>query len=638
MKNVILWAFSALLVTLESTAWSQTPTFYKFAPATGILKGSTQTYVTTAASSADIRGLWSGTCDATTFLRGDGACALVSSSPGGSNTQVQFNNSSFFGGSSNFTWDNTNNALTLTGSGGGILQSPAAKPLNLEGGSIIGLYTNGAGTARALVNSDGGITVGSPTGGSQGLGTINMGGCFVNGVACSTGGAAGANPTATVGLTSIPGSAGTFMRSDASPALSQLISPNMTGNWTFSPTSTATQFNYDVSIGTSGGQGSLTGTPGGELYVNRSINDIHQMQVVNTNSGINAIGKILFGVSGTGNGNGALVGTSSTAAAYQAGGPTGPQVILHTGQTTPIVIGTHDTARIIVDGNGTDAAFTLPIYQTSGSVTVPSYAFTSGTQTGMWLKNSGPDTLAFSVGGAEVIRSTSSSLTIDTGAVAASSNVTLNQPASGTVLTVKPVASTPAVEVQAAAGNIANIVLEGNGASFGTNDFAIFQNTDSQAYIVQRANANLNLQTNGTNRIIAYNDGGVAVGSPTGADKGTGSLNAQALYVNGSPVLTGSTSATRFAAGVLTVTGSGSCLAQNTANISSCTSSGAGLAHVTFSSAFSSATCTASPVDSSPVLIATNPGTSVTSTADFDLRNASSALTNGSLSITCIGN
>lgn len=52
-------------------------TFNQFSPATGVLKGNASTYVTTAAVSADIRGLWTGSCDATTFLRGDGACAVV---------------------------------------------------------------------------------------------------------------------------------------------------------------------------------------------------------------------------------------------------------------------------------------------------------------------------------------------------------------------------------------------------------------------------------------------------------------------------------------------------------------------------------------------------------------------------------
>lgn len=260
--KIIRLAFAALLLAAIGHAGAQTNTFSKFAPATGILKGSSTSYVTTAAVAADIYGLWSGTCSASTFLRGDGACASASSAPGGANTQVQFNNSSVFGGSANFTWDNTNNALTLNGTGGGILGTATAKPLNLEGGNflidttnaaislgsngtsgaggavtvqsgnaattgaggslslsagngagsgqsggslslsagtpgsggaagVIGFYTNGAGTARALVNGDGGVTVGSPTGGSKGLGTVNTTGLYVNGTAVSTGGTPG---------------------------------------------------------------------------------------------------------------------------------------------------------------------------------------------------------------------------------------------------------------------------------------------------------------------------------------------------------------------------------------------------------------------------------------------------------------
>jgi hypothetical protein len=51
-------------------------------------------------------------------------------------------------------------------------------------------------------------------------------------VAVSTG-AAGANPTASVGLTAVNGSATTFLRSDGAPALSQAIVPTWTGLHTF---------------------------------------------------------------------------------------------------------------------------------------------------------------------------------------------------------------------------------------------------------------------------------------------------------------------------------------------------------------------------------------------------------------------
>lgn len=51
-----------------------------------------------------------------------------------------------------------------------------------------------------------------------------------------------ANPTASVALSAVNGSATTFMRSDAAPALDQTISPTMTGNWAFTPTLASTTF------------------------------------------------------------------------------------------------------------------------------------------------------------------------------------------------------------------------------------------------------------------------------------------------------------------------------------------------------------------------------------------------------------
>jgi hypothetical protein len=49
-----------------------------------------------------------GTPSSSTYLRGDGAWAAVAASPGGSNTQVQYNSSGSFAGSANLTFDGTN--------------------------------------------------------------------------------------------------------------------------------------------------------------------------------------------------------------------------------------------------------------------------------------------------------------------------------------------------------------------------------------------------------------------------------------------------------------------------------------------------------------------------------------------------
>lgn len=64
----------ALLLALLLPMQAHAQAFNKFLPATGILKGNVSTYVTTAAASADVISLWSGTCNSSTFLRADGTC------------------------------------------------------------------------------------------------------------------------------------------------------------------------------------------------------------------------------------------------------------------------------------------------------------------------------------------------------------------------------------------------------------------------------------------------------------------------------------------------------------------------------------------------------------------------------------
>ncbi len=84
MKRFIIPFCAFLTATVASVALAAV--FTKFSPATGILKGAATTYVTTAAASSDITATFSGTCNSTTFLRGDGACASAGGATTGSGT------------------------------------------------------------------------------------------------------------------------------------------------------------------------------------------------------------------------------------------------------------------------------------------------------------------------------------------------------------------------------------------------------------------------------------------------------------------------------------------------------------------------------------------------------------------------
>jgi hypothetical protein len=89
-KLAVLIAFALAL-----SGRSHANTFNLFGPVNGILKGSATTYITTPAAASDVYGLWSGTCDATHFLRGDGSCAIPAGTSTGTVTSVALTVPSF---------------------------------------------------------------------------------------------------------------------------------------------------------------------------------------------------------------------------------------------------------------------------------------------------------------------------------------------------------------------------------------------------------------------------------------------------------------------------------------------------------------------------------------------------------------
>lgn len=231
MKSKLKWLALALVPGLALAA-----AFPLFQPANGVLKGSTSTYVTTAATSADIRGLWSGTCDLTTFLRGDGACAQVSLTTNVSGILPVPNGGSGVG------------TLTgvLHGNGTGVFTASNVV-LTTE---VTGILPVANGGTNLSASADDNIMIGNgttwqtkavPTCTDTAGNHLNYD-ASTNTVSCGTsapGGLTGfANPTGSIGLTAVNGVATTAERSDSTHALSQSIAPTWTATHTFNASNT----------------------------------------------------------------------------------------------------------------------------------------------------------------------------------------------------------------------------------------------------------------------------------------------------------------------------------------------------------------------------------------------------------------
>ncbi len=94
------------------------------------------------------------------FLHNDGTGVLtwaaVSATPGGSNTQIQFNDGGAFGGDSDFTWDKTANLLTNSGdyTSGGALPGSTSLYIERSGFAIAKLKSTGQEARIRLERAD----------------------------------------------------------------------------------------------------------------------------------------------------------------------------------------------------------------------------------------------------------------------------------------------------------------------------------------------------------------------------------------------------------------------------------------------------------------------------------------------------
>ncbi len=123
-----------------------------------------------------------------------------------------------------------------------------AKLQNISTSRILGRVSASSGSIESLTGTQATTLLDLFTSSLQGLVPASGGGtanflCANGTFTAPAGGITGlANPTASVGLTAVNGSAATAMRSDGAPALSQAIAPTWTGNHTFTPASGNTSF------------------------------------------------------------------------------------------------------------------------------------------------------------------------------------------------------------------------------------------------------------------------------------------------------------------------------------------------------------------------------------------------------------
>ena len=191
----------------------------QYMAAVGNQAGSTAT-VATFSVLAGASAAFSATSINYSAAIGDASCSGVSSLTG--SICIGFNNGPASGGLTNVLWVGGNygagNIPILYG--------------NLSS-NYLGIGTTSLVSGAALtVNGSAALT--SITGSTQCLQANTNGLISGTGAACGGSGVTAGNPSASIGLTAVNGSATTYLRSDGAPALSQAISPTWSGTHTFS--------------------------------------------------------------------------------------------------------------------------------------------------------------------------------------------------------------------------------------------------------------------------------------------------------------------------------------------------------------------------------------------------------------------
>lgn len=489
--------------------------------------------------------------------------------------------------------------------------------------------TTGAPALRALVGADipqinlaasgaGGVGGNLPTTNlNSGTGASSTAFWRGDGVWAIPAGAGPANPTATIELTPVNGSASTFMRSDAAPALSQNITPTWTGQHVFS----AVAGHESVTVNGAASQdavaivGSATsGQSFGLLVSGGTTSADAAFRVFNQTTSTNFVSVLGDGGVTIGSTAGGDKGFSSlnAAALYSNGSlvPGANQSPVWTGNHTyspasgiPIAVNASSGPGIIVNAptgfvdialaeagstkwqivdnlsvSGRLSFFSNTTSAETLGITAAGNAFVNAPSTGTALSVTGVSTGI----GLNVLSTGASGLPIiaDTGAFTNLQNIELA--ASGTTggkwgigldssvdFTIGRLDSAHTALTISLAGNTtlnaptSGEVLAVNGLA--NNDAGRFNGaaTSGQSFGpliaagTTSADASLRIFNHALSLsyLAVFGDGGTVIGSPTGGDPGLGKLNAQDVQINGVSVSTSAGLRTVFAGFICTTGG-----------------------------------------------------------------------------------
>lgn len=375
-----------------------------------------------------------------------------------------------------------------------------------------------------------GLVIGTATGGSQGTGTVNAQGVFVNGAAVVTGSGlpVGANPTGTVGLTAVNGSATTFMRSDAAPPLSQAISPTWTGTHVFNgaPLNTVATSGWTlgqvsnrpnmIAIDTNGATDSKVWqwvTSGGTDMIFRIQNDAASVQANIwdiTRSGATITG-MSFG-NATNNPTYTFLGTGqmNISSGVVVGGATGGNKGAGTINAVGLYVG---GVAVGTGGSGTVTSVASGTGLTGGPITTTGTLSVDTAVVPLLAANN-----VFTAGGTAINATGGDIISSGNGAptLGTTNEIVLNGGNSGQIIFSN---GTGAVDTK------------GFDCFSGGTDFYCRIVSDSLSSAVQWLDVN---RTGLTVNSVSFPAGGVVIGAPTGGSQGAGTVNATALYQNGS--------------------------------------------------------------------------------------------------------